>query len=156
MPNEVVFSNPNTGGYILLEGAVLEKMARFRQHTFDSKEAGGLLLGYRRGPHLEISDLTLPYSMDVRRRNFFFRCDSSHKKYATLVWAGSAKTTDYLGEWHTHPESAPSPSKLDRSEWKKVNKYSKSTMIFLIIGLDDIWMGVSNGGDVVCSKRIIA
>ena len=132
-------------GYILLGDDVMAKMNRYRQLADDANEAGGLLLGFRRGPHLEIIDITTPHPKDVSHGTFFYRCDPLHEKYANKMWSKSKKTIDYLGEWHTHPEQTPNPSGLDVSEWKKLTVDHKSSMVFLILGISDNWLGVGVG-----------
>lgn len=154
MSKELVFNNPITAGYILVEDNVITKMNRYRQRMADANEAGGLLLGFRRGPHLEIIDITEPYPNDVRRRTYFYRCDSSHKKHAKKQWKKSKKTIDYLGEWHTHPELIPTPSGLDQKEWGVLVNGRDSSLAFFILGITDIWAGVGNDAGVLCSTAI--
>lgn len=144
MSKDIVFNNPLTAGYILIDEVVIERISTYRQRNKNSSEAGGLLLGYRRGSHLEIIDITEPYSKDIRQRCFFYRYDSEHERYAKKQWKDSKKTVDYLGEWHTHPESKPSPSKMDKSEWERITAGRSSTLAFLICGIDDIWLGTAN------------
>jgi len=145
MSNEIIFNNPATSGYILIKDKVMVKLGEYRQKFLDSNEAGGLLLGFRRGPHLEIIDLTEPYPNDVRHRTSFYRCDPLHEIYAQKMWSKSKRTIDYLGEWHTHPEQNPSPSGLDVNEWKKLMVARKFSMVFLILGNKGNWIGVGEG-----------
>jgi len=154
MSKEVIFINPETNGFILIEEAVLRKMDKYRQQSIRSKEAGGIMLGFRRGPHLEIIDITLPFPLDIRKRAFFYRCDPLHDKYANKLWKKSENTIDYLGEWHTHPELVPIPSVLDKSEWKKVTASQKSEMAFLILGINSIWLGIGNGLSLCATKEV--
>lgn len=144
MQETLTWINPLGGGYILLHQRVLEKIGRYRQLTPGAREAGGLLLGYRRGVHLEIVDATIPFPRDRRKRTFFDRCDPGHEKYMLKLWAHSGKTMDYLGEWHTHPEALPDPSYLDISEWKNVLRCARTPMIFLIFGTNGMWIGCGN------------
>ncbi len=118
-------------------------------------EAGGVLLGARRGPHLEITDLTTPYPRDVRKRTYFDRRDSRHNAYAYKRWLGNNRKVGYLGEWHTHPERTPSPSTLDIGEWRQLVKPHGPDLVFLIVGTDDIWLGLGGGrGLKPCASRI--
>ena len=80
---------------------------------------------------------------------------SHHQQVALRHWRASQMTMDYLGEWHTHPESNPSPSLLDMSEWKKICKVQKRPMVFAILGWSgDIWLGLSSGE--VVSQCVVA
>lgn len=145
MSKELVFCNSISAGYILVNEDVLAKMNRYRQYDNDRYEAGGLLLGFRRGPHLEVVDITTPQPKDSRHRFSFYRCDPLHEKHAKKMWSKSKNTIDYLGEWHTHPERKPHPSRLDENEWKKLMSARKSSMVFLILGTSGNWLGVGEG-----------
>lgn len=148
MPEDLTWTNPFGGGYILLHHCVLEKIGRYRQLASGSREAGGLLLGYRRGPHLEIVDASVPFPRDRRRRTFFDRCDPGHEKYMLKHWTHSGKTMDYLGEWHTHPEASPRPSYLDISEWRSVLRRARPPMAFVILGTSEMWIGCGNANSI--------
>jgi integrative and conjugative element protein (TIGR02256 family) len=97
----------------------LATLAAWRQGP-NQAEAGGILLGTRRGRHFEVLAATPPFSADRRTRNSFFRSPVGHQERATQMWQLSGGTTDYLGEWHSHPESSPTPSHIDIREWRKI------------------------------------
>jgi integrative and conjugative element protein (TIGR02256 family) len=85
---------------------------------------------------------TSPGLRDLGTRVSFVRKDPSHQLQARRIWEESAHTVDYLGEWHTHPEVAPSPSSTDRRAWIEVLSARKEQHVFLIAGtLDVIWTG---------------
>jgi integrative and conjugative element protein (TIGR02256 family) len=133
------------GGKILIEQSVLAEIESFQQTRHDSVEAGGILLGFRRGIHLHITEATTPYSNDIRGRFNFHRKDWLHQKIATEKWKSSNMLIDYLGEWHTHAEKTPSPSNIDYSEWKKIYTKSRDAMVFIILGTSSTtWMGISH------------
>jgi len=134
--------NSYSGGFILLSGNVLEVLLTFRQNTPYTPEAGGVLLGKRRGKHLEITDLTTPYPRDIRKRKYFDRKDYRHARYAHKQWNANNRMIGYVGEWHTHPERWPHPSMLDIKEWLKLSRPYTDELVFLIIGVHDIWAGV--------------
>lgn len=133
-------------GKILIEPSVVELVRGYRQHQSNLPESGGILLGYRRGIHLHIVSATTPQPDDQRLRYHFFRCDQHHQKVASSQWNISGNTMDYIGEWHTHPEPDPTPSRLDMSEWKKICNARRKSMVFLIVGWDGVfWLGVGEG-----------
>jgi len=142
MPEELTWTNPVSGGLIVIQNNVTEMLNRSRQVAPASKESGGILLGARRGPHLEITDLTTPFPKDIRRRTFFDRCDPKHHRYALRQWKNNGQKIGYLGEWHTHPENKPSPSHLDTREWMSVIDSQKPHLIFVIVGISGIWLGL--------------
>lgn len=124
-------------------------MFGFQQNSAEDTEAGGILIGFRRDPHIEIVSLTTPLPKDQRSRRGFKRRDSGHQALARQHWRESNGLLDYVGEWHSHPEARPSPSWLDRNEWKKILKSRNVPMIFAIIGTGpDIWLGVGYDGEI--------
>jgi integrative and conjugative element protein (TIGR02256 family) len=130
------------GGMLLIEPHVLEELMKYRQLEAGDAEAGGILMGYRRGAHLHITDIPVPQAKDVRRRFSFQRNDRKHQAIALQRWEKSEKRLDYLGEWHTHPEKSPSPSPLDKSEWRKILVRNRNPMVFVILGTSiEWWLG---------------
>lgn len=136
MLDDLKLRDPELSGEIWICPATQNVILNYRQIDHHSKEAGGILVGYRRGPHIEIVETSCPMALDVRRRNAFERKDAGHQAFSDGLWEASGGTMNYVGEWHTHPEVKPSPSFLDRSEWKKLKKCYKDPLVFLIAGTD--------------------
>lgn len=140
---------------ILIEPPILNLIRSYSQHQIESPESGGLLLGYRRDKHVHIVLATTPQPDDKRNRYRFLRCSSSHQRFALQQWKQSDNKIDYVGEWHTHPESDPSPSSLDTSEWRKICGRREQRMVFLIVGWSgSFWLGVSQGQNIVQASRM--
>lgn len=139
-------------GTLLFEPLVLKEMMKFQQVGSNDIEAGGILLGYRRGIHLQVTGLTTPQPGDARSRFSFKRRDERHQAIALERWRESGCTMDYLGEWHTHPEHAPTPSTIDSAEWEKILHQTNALMIFAIVGTSaDWWLGV---GKIITVKEV--
>src|SRR5687768_16273206 len=102
---------------LLIEAPLLERLVAFRQVTSTAPEAGGILMGYRRGPHTHVTEATVPSRSDIRRRSSFFRHTGPHQRVALRRWKETNQTLDYVGEWHTHPEDDPGPSGIDLNHW---------------------------------------
>lgn len=134
MLNDLKLRKPELSGEIWVCPTVQEVILDYRQTGFLAMEAGGILLGYRRGPHIEVVEATSPMALDVRRRHSFERKDPGHQAFSDIHWEVSGGTMNYLGEWHTHPEVKPSPSHLDRSEWGKLMNRYADPLIFIIAG----------------------
>jgi len=143
--------NPFGGdGWILTEQHVMDQIRPFRQVEIASSEAGGILLGFRRGSHLHVTDLTLPGAEDKRSRTAFYRSAASHQKIAMTCWLESNGTMGYLGEWHTHPQKDPSPSTIDIREWRVILSSEPQNMVFVIAGNDDkSWIGIGRDQNIV-------
>ncbi len=125
---------------LLIEPQVLQRLVTFRQLNPSAPEAGGILLGFRRGHHTHVSAATVPSKRDVQRRFAFFRHATQHQRVATRLWKQSGETMDYVGEWHTHPEDNPSPSAVDLQHWRKIASEASRPMIFLIVGRKSNWV----------------
>lgn len=139
-----------SGAMLLVEPQVLERLAAFRQMETSAPEAGGILMGYRRGPHTHVTEATCPTSRDVQRRFGFFRHATHHQRVALRRWKESGETMDYVGEWHTHPEDDPSPSGVDLRHWREITQASSRPMVFLIVGRSSIWCGVGLKNSLTC------
>ena len=74
------------------------------------------------------------------------------------LWQVSARIfpwSHYVGEWHSHPESDPTPSSLDLSEWRKVCTATDEAMAFLILGTAALWFGINAGGELRRAAQIL-
>lgn len=103
-------------------------------------ERGGLLLGYRRGPHLHIDFATTPGPADRASKFAFHRDTAGHQSIASQRWLTSSGTSDWLGEWHSHPEPDPRPSGTDTTTWQRLAKEARRPMAFVIFGYVSEWV----------------
>lgn len=141
--------DPESGRIVLLQKTILPLLDTYRQVDRKSLEAGGVLLGCRRDPHLEVTRITEPASGDVRRRTYFDRRDPCHQRDAIKAWRDSGQYIDYLGDWHTHPEPSPTPSGVDFKQWRlSRGKTNIDPMLELIIGTEEVWVGLVSNGKV--------
>lgn len=121
-------------GLVLFEEDVVEILNRFRQKRGEP-EAGGILIGYKRPPHLHVIACTTPMKKDKRSRYRFHRKDPSHMKKALQYWGSTNGQAYCLGDWHTHPEDHPSPSYLDRLGWLEITRSKLGPdLLFLVVG----------------------
>lgn len=136
------------GGVFEISNEVLAQMLSYRQKKSNDLEAGGVLLGrfITNSKNIIVDELSKPSIMDKRTRNSFKRDQKTHQKIIDNFWKMSNGKCNYLGEWHTHPESYPKPSDIDVSSWKKILKedvFSSRYLYFIIIGIKDysLWEG---------------
>lgn len=141
-------------GFILIEDEVLRALMAFRQQGLTTPEAGGILIGFRRGSHLHVTHATTPGPLDRRSRYEFQRRDPIHQQTAFELWKRSRHTADYIGEWHTHPQVRPLPSSIDRREWGEITQAKPAPMIFAILGLQDWWIGIGQSTCLVIATKI--
>jgi integrative and conjugative element protein (TIGR02256 family) len=120
---------------VTLTDQVTEQIQRFTRPPEADLEAGGILLGSYRGPHVEILQCTTPMRKDARTRFGFVRRDPGHQRAADTAWRASGRTVNFVGEWHTHPEDRPRPSNVDRNTWtEQMRKRQHDALVFLIAG----------------------
>jgi integrative and conjugative element protein (TIGR02256 family) len=148
LQEDLVFRNPTNDGFIIVNASVLRQVNQHRQTVSYHHEAGGILMGLRRGRHIEITFATTPKREDRRTRMTFQRLSLFHQRFAVRAWHRFGRKLDYVGEWHTHPEHAPVPSPIDRVEWAKLMRSSRSELVFMILGISGLWLGLSNRGAV--------
>lgn len=134
-------------GRVQLGSSALGSICRHLQLHPDLPEAGGVLLGrYIAGTTDVVVDMvTEPMTGDCRSRTRFFRHRRGHQRALEAAWAGSGRTCAWLGEWHTHPEPDPSPSIVDRLNWRRKLTFDRydEALFFLIAGTDRlrVWEG---------------
>lgn len=130
--SELIFEHEM--GYVLFESEVVTTLKQWRQDKW-KPEAGGILIGFCRPPHLHIIACTTPMKHDKRSRFGFSRIDPGHMTTAHRYWKHTNGQAYYLGDWHTHPEENPTPSFIDKLGWKKMKKSgSGQDVIFVIVG----------------------
>ncbi len=131
----MILTSPGLPGlYILVESNVLDVVCTYRQDCKMKHEAGGTLMGYRSGQHLHVLYATEPMPLDKSSRTSFERLDPGHQLAVTKAWEESQGRVDYLGDWHTHPQLNPSPSRIDQKEWAKLGSTLNKPLLFLIVG----------------------
>ncbi len=145
-----------SSGSLLFEPRISAVVDTYRQLTAAAPEAGGILLGFRRPPHLHVVELTEPLPTDERTRVSFRRNHHGHAQAALRHWEHTHRTGDYLGEWHTHPEDWPKPSSKDLHEWRILLREQRRPLAFLIVGLNGRWVGVGTGSTIAAIDCIEA
>jgi len=101
---------------------MIKRIGQKQQVAMRESENGGILLGCIQGNDLMVTFSTNAYKNDKRKRFEFIRYDENHLKVWKAIVKRTKGKTGYLGEWHTHPEKNPTPSKIDKTEWEKVEK----------------------------------
>lgn len=139
MPFVAEWSTADKRNLVVFSPDVLRVFKRYRQRFFWQPEGGGILLGRRRGKHLEVMLATEPSPKDSRSAFSFVREADGHAELAEEAWRQGEKQIDYLGEWHTHPQKIPTPSSIDRYEWNKLVRQRPTTpLLVVIVGTDTI------------------
>lgn len=126
------------GTRVQIGPAALETIRKHLQNQPHIPESGGVLLGRHL---LETDDIvvdlvTTPQPGDRQQRHWFFRRRRCHQELINRAWQESEGTCTYLGEWHTHPESDPTPSWIDLLDWQRKLAFDHFTepIFFVIAG----------------------
>lgn len=140
------------GSVLLIDAEPLATMLGYRQTTRRDPEAGGVVLGryLRDAPHVVVDEVTVPMKGDRRWLTVFHRGRAEHQKIIDERWRASGGTCQYLGEWHTHPESVPHASQVDECDWRRRlrnDTFDSDSLFFIIVGMDAVraWEGTRKG-----------
>lgn len=123
---------------VYIEENILQEISNYQKYGNFELESGGIIIGYYDSQEnaLKITDLTWPQENDICERFRFIRKEKGHQEQMDKLWEQSGYMKSYLGEWHTHNQSRPIPSFVDRSNWKVISKRSHNfdERFFIIIG----------------------
>ncbi|AVR01142.1 hypothetical protein OBCHQ24_12545 [Oceanobacillus iheyensis] len=134
-------------------------MEKYRQHNRKDTEAGGILVGriLLENDHFIIDKVSQPEPTDKRKRKRFKRKPIGHQDFFDQVWEETDGRCFYLGEWHTHPERVPTPSFIDKKDWRRISKedYGSGGLFFIIVGtkIMRIWFCDRKHKNIVELKR---
>jgi integrative and conjugative element protein (TIGR02256 family) len=143
------------GRLVALTDTVMQEISRFTQAPEANREAGGILLGRYRGPHVEILRCTTPMPEDRRTRFGFVRQDKGHQQVAVKEWLESGGSINFVGEWHTHPERHPTPSWVDRRSWRaQMGKHKPNPMVFVIAGSAATYCEIGSDGRLITMAKV--
>ncbi|MBW8360971.1 MAG: Mov34/MPN/PAD-1 family protein [Kaistella sp.] len=130
---------------ILMHTQPLEILEKFTQHKAMAPEAGGIILGKIINDQINILKLSVPTSLDKGSRTNFERNKVSAQIILDYEFYNSNGQLIYLGEWHTHPEPYPSPSKTDLKMLKRQfesNSLNTDFLLLFIKGTDGLYIGI--------------
>jgi integrative and conjugative element protein (TIGR02256 family) len=129
---------------IALAANVLDIFVGHIQDDQTKMEVGGILLGQVNSEYILVSRASLPSKHDKSSRCGFIR----NKEVAQLIvdyeFYNSDGRTIYLGEWHTHPESDPTPSPQDQKMIRNqltANTSELGFLLLVIVGVRSLFIG---------------
>lgn len=111
-----------------------------QKNTMMSDENGGIILGIIEENSLYVESITSACVKDERARYAFLRQDEKHLEAWSSINSDSKGRIGYLGEWHSHPEKNPTPSKIDQEEWTKIRGELGAPLLFIIIGAETMYL----------------
>ena len=116
---------------------VIRVLYEYRQKKFEDLEACGVIIGSRLsdGKKFWLRLCTAPQELDARSRSAFTLKDPNHQYYVNQCYVDSDGELGYMGTWHSHPQSTPQPSFLDRKDWAAcIERNPDRTLFFIIAG----------------------
>ncbi|MCG9649840.1 Mov34/MPN/PAD-1 family protein [Vibrio brasiliensis] len=131
--------------FVVIEPKAINKMRALRQLSSTAHEAGGVLIGERRGGNIVVKDVTTPSSRDLSSRVHFVRNLFHHQLAIVKANQRTGGTSNYLGEWHTHPQDNPYPSPIDFNNWRASLRNHKPCLVAVIGRKGEWWSLYENG-----------
>lgn len=100
----------DSGQIVILTNEVVDHFRRHRQLRWNQKEAGGQLFACFDGPRILVVEATGPRDGDRRTRTSYV---PDRRAEQAEIADRHSHGLHYVGDWHTHPEVIPAPSRLD-------------------------------------------
>jgi len=134
MHNLLRYKFPNANWAIIIPPEIQDQLAAHAQHYAHAPEAAGQLFARSLITQTVIIEkVTLLQPIRSTRNRFRFNLAEAFEERAALFNAGM----NFIGLWHTHPESFPSPSSEDlifaRDHATAASK-QLAGILFLIVG----------------------
>ena len=145
----IAYAVGQSGQTLILTDAVLVHLDSHRQLDAKSREAGGQLFACIDESNIVVERATGPRPSD-RRSILSFVPDriAERREINNLFRAGM----HFVGDWHTHPEPQPRPSKTDIRSFRNMFRKSRHQLagfVMIIVGTaeapDGLFVGVSDG-----------
>lgn len=99
-----------SGQVLILTDPVVEHLRRHRQRRRYQREAGGQLFARFDGGRITVEEATGPRRADRRTRTSYL---PDRRAEQAEILERHARGLHYVGDWHTHPEPLPQPSRPD-------------------------------------------
>lgn len=119
----------------IAEHALTDLWAEAKQWRL--RETGGALLGWRDGRDAVVAQILGP-GPNAKHGFFSFEPDFEWQvEQGRRIYNSSNRCIAYIGDWHTHPFAAPSPSWTDRNAAKQISEdadFRAPEPLSLIIG----------------------
>lgn len=115
----------------------LEAMMREETLRHGASETGGLLVGKREGDTVKIVAASGPGPQAVHKPTIFERDGAFSQAWLEQTMKDHGGKVEYVGEWHSHPNSVPIPSRRDITSLREIGldpNYLTDCPVMLIVG----------------------
>jgi len=109
-------------------------------------ETDGVLLGVSHGINAWIDPVIGPGPGAIHNRTSFSPDSAYQQQQINQLYEASGRRIHYLGDWHTHPGSAPYLSGRDRRTLRNISHTHSArqpTPLMLVFGYGDPWRAVA-------------
>jgi integrative and conjugative element protein (TIGR02256 family) len=109
-------------------------------------ETGGVLLGVSDGVNVWIDAVIGPGPAATHRKRSFSPDASYQQQQIAAIYQESGRCVSYLGDWHTHPGSAPYLSWRDRRTLREISRTASARQpnpVMLVFGYGEPWRAVA-------------
>lgn len=130
--------------FVLIPLQIIRSLEKAYHQPNRDIEKGGIILGLRKKDAIEVTAVTFPSKKDIGTPTRFHRSHEFHQQTAMSEWQRSKGTIDWVGDWHTHPNSSAHPSSIDQREWRKITAHTRKQMLFLIVGHNSQFYALQN------------
>jgi len=150
-----IYKIPNSIQTLIITDNVLDILDRFRQ-TGNKPEFGGLVFArLDELPNIILEKISTPHVKDRCERFFFCSYKKAQKK---LIQKRFKQNLHFIGEWHSHPQTCPTPSSLDLQTMKNSFLFSEHQLnyfLMLIIGTanNSLWISLHNNKQYLILKK---
>jgi len=124
-----------SGQVLVFSDAVLEHFRRHRQTRLWQKEAGGQLFARFTLPRIMVEEATGPRRTDHRTRTSYSADRAAEQRE---IVERHTRGLHFIGDWHTHPETRPSPSSQDDhsiAECFARSTHGLNAFVLVIVGI---------------------
>ena len=133
----IVYPIGTSGQQITIVDSVVEHVRRHRQRRWYHREAGGQLFARIEGDRLLVVEATGPRRSDRRSRASYF---PDRQAEQIEIAERHPKGLQFVGDWHTHPDTRPQPSGRDlasMAECFSKSAHSLNGFLLVIVGTAD-------------------
>ena len=139
----IVFPIGDSGQRLIFSPAVLTHLNKYRQTRWWQREAGGQLFARFALPDIQVEEATGPRQSDSRTRNSYRPDRLAEQHEITIRYANGLH---FIGDWHTHPEPIPTPSRQDAESMRDLvirSEHALNAFALVIVGRNPIPEGLS-------------
>jgi integrative and conjugative element protein (TIGR02256 family) len=133
---------------VWLSKNVMQRTCRYAREL-SPLENGGIILGWRSDEDLVIVDLRGPGPHALHGRHCFIPDHDWQVAEIDRAFEASEGNLDYLGDWHSHPDSVAAMSDLDSETLLRIARRVSSPLMLIVAGSGTEWSAQCWKGQLV-------